>query len=561
MTAHKTTCASNLPDQEIGDHPYNYVDEEAIEQDLECCVCLRPFVKPVYVDCCGLNYCLACIPLTNVCVSCRGAIQPTQECTPKTHRLLLNALGKLPVYCRTRCDDKSIEQCPWQGPRDNLEDHFSHCEYRIRRENEAEQRESETKLRQIAETCLLLNPPSAEVVKLNVRGTKMFATRRLLTKQPHSKLAALFSPHHELQTDGEGRVLLDVDPRAFSDLLNYFDVTLLPLDQNAQRLCLMTAVLLGIRFSGPVLRSANLSFLDLSEADFTDTDLTGANLKGSNLTDAIFIGANLSGAILSEANLTNATFAKTTTASSTPPSFSFGSPSTSTTTSTGFSFGGCSSTEPAATDRPTTATFSFGASTFTAHPTTTYTGPSHPFSFGRPLASSSTSNSTQNATSPVTSTPTFVVSDAANLTGANLDRANLSWANLAYTDLTRAQLNGANLTGANLSHATLAHASLQKSNLVGANLTHANFQSSNPDSRARFAAANLTGANLTLADLASTQLTGAILTEADLTGANITNSTQLAQANLYHARMSENHRGLVQVFALGRNIFDNIIFE
>jgi hypothetical protein len=44
------------------------------------------------------------------------------------------------------------------------------------------------------------------------------------------------------------------------------------------------------------LRGANLSGMDLSDADMSRTDLCGANLSRTNLTDADMSGANLSGA-------------------------------------------------------------------------------------------------------------------------------------------------------------------------------------------------------------------------------------------------------------------------
>jgi Pentapeptide repeats (8 copies) len=54
------------------------------------------------------------------------------------------------------------------------------------------------------------------------------------------------------------------------------------------------------------LASANLSLLDLFQANLAGANLTGANLWGADLTRADLTGANLTGAFLDEANLTGA---------------------------------------------------------------------------------------------------------------------------------------------------------------------------------------------------------------------------------------------------------------
>jgi uncharacterized protein YjbI with pentapeptide repeats len=301
---------AHAPEQELSAHPYRYVDEDGIDAELRCTVCLQPFVEPVYGDCCGLNYCRECVPKSNRCVSCRGSVQPLEECTRKTHRLLLNALGKLAVYCGTRSDGEAGE-CSWEGRRDNLDDHLSQCTFRARHE-------TELKARQAAESCLLLNPSPKDVVQLNVRGRRMFASRRALTKQPHSKLAVLFSPHHHLQKDESGSALLDVNPKAFADVLDFLAFRAKPFIGDAARLrtFALTALQLGVfvedlrgvNFSASDLRNADLSKVDLSGANFTDADLRGVNLAEANLSSVKFTSTNLSGANLTGTRLISARF-------------------------------------------------------------------------------------------------------------------------------------------------------------------------------------------------------------------------------------------------------------
>jgi hypothetical protein len=63
----------------------------------------------------------------------------------------------------------------------------------------------------------------SDIIRLNVRGTEMFARRDTLTVVKSSRLEALFSGRWENQLlrDDQGRVFMDVDPNSFKKILEY----------------------------------------------------------------------------------------------------------------------------------------------------------------------------------------------------------------------------------------------------------------------------------------------------------------------------------------------------
>jgi hypothetical protein len=63
----------------------------------------------------------------------------------------------------------------------------------------------------------------SDIIRLNVRGTEMFARRDTLTVVKSSRLEALFSGRWENQLlrDHQGRVFMDVDPKSFKKILEY----------------------------------------------------------------------------------------------------------------------------------------------------------------------------------------------------------------------------------------------------------------------------------------------------------------------------------------------------
>jgi len=67
------------------------------------------------------------------------------------------------------------------------------------------------------------NSKTSDIIRLNVRGTEVFARRDTLTGVKGSRLEALFSGRWEnrLLRDGYGRVIMDVDPDMFKKILEY----------------------------------------------------------------------------------------------------------------------------------------------------------------------------------------------------------------------------------------------------------------------------------------------------------------------------------------------------
>jgi hypothetical protein len=63
----------------------------------------------------------------------------------------------------------------------------------------------------------------SDIIRLNVRGTEMFARRDTLTVVKSSRLEALFSGRWENQLlrDDQDRVFMDVDPKSFKKILEY----------------------------------------------------------------------------------------------------------------------------------------------------------------------------------------------------------------------------------------------------------------------------------------------------------------------------------------------------
>ncbi|PRP74310.1 hypothetical protein PROFUN_11812 [Planoprotostelium fungivorum] len=95
------------------DWVYNYVNEDAIDRDLECPVCSEPCVDPVeYSQCDGIS-CRTC--QQNPCPRCAD-----EKCQPKArvHRKVLAQLNGLLVRCPT---------CDRQTQRDNLQNHKYTC--------------------------------------------------------------------------------------------------------------------------------------------------------------------------------------------------------------------------------------------------------------------------------------------------------------------------------------------------------------------------------------------------------------------------------------------------
>jgi hypothetical protein len=75
----------------------------------------------------------------------------------------------------------------------------------------------------------------SDIIRLNVRGTKLFARRDTLTVVKSSRLEALFSGRWENQLlrDDQGRVFMDVDPKSFMKVLEYLYMVKISEDEDA----------------------------------------------------------------------------------------------------------------------------------------------------------------------------------------------------------------------------------------------------------------------------------------------------------------------------------------
>lgn len=121
----------------------------------------------------------------------------------------------------------------------------------------------------------------------------------------------------------------------------------------------------------------------------------------------------------------------------------------------------------------------------------------------------------------------------ANLSEADLREANLRQANLEQVNLNGANLTDAILIGCNLEHASLHRACLNKADLRGVNLANGELRQANL-SKSNLSGADLRGANLRWADLNGANLSGANLEHARLSGASLCGAN-LEQANLMNA--------------------------
>mgnify|MGYP003645246913 CR=1 FL=1 len=109
-----------LPDQQLREHPFQYVKEDVIDQWLMCNVCLSPMVKPVELQPCRHACREECVPKLGRCGECSTKIESTNEVTFLLHRML----NSLEVYCT---HNKREKGCQWEGRRDNLDDHLKTC--------------------------------------------------------------------------------------------------------------------------------------------------------------------------------------------------------------------------------------------------------------------------------------------------------------------------------------------------------------------------------------------------------------------------------------------------
>ncbi|XP_068310245.1 FH protein interacting protein FIP2-like [Pyrus communis] len=184
------------------------------------------------------------------------------------------------------------------------------------------------------------NPNPTSVVRLDVGG-KIFRTTvsTFTNREPHSRLAAMFSGRHNLQQDENGAVFIDRDGKQFGHILNWLTDGKVPtlLEDSVYEELLREAEyyqLVGLmdgvqdvlnKNKGeedkpcPYLTRAgvidkylkNLQGLDLSGLDLSYldlSDLAGASFVGADLHVANFRGASLKGCRFEEAYMKGQAF-------------------------------------------------------------------------------------------------------------------------------------------------------------------------------------------------------------------------------------------------------------
>ena len=274
---------------------------------------------------------------------------------------------------------------------------------------------------------------------------------------------------------------------------------------NLENINLSYADLTDANFTNAILKNINLSYANLTDANFTNANLEGANLYGASFKGTIFKGAKLKKAQLgSEQNLLNLNprqrvreaFEKTDLRSSNFYGADLSNANLSNTNLSGAYLSTDLSDDPSKETKPIKTNL-IKANLSSAN-----------------LSSANLSGS--------------------NLSGANLSGADLSSADLSSTDLSYVYLRIANLSSTNLLNAKLYGADLYRANLSNANLSSANLSSADLY-RANLSSANLSSANLSDANLSDANLSSADLSSADLSNTNVFN-TNLSGANLINTR-------------------------
>lgn len=133
---------------------YEYIDEKLINPELICLVCQKPLENPKSLPC-NHVFCASCVThdsSTNnfTCALCKIPLPKTA--LEDVNRPLLNMLQRLRIRC-TRCGEIGLERgnfdehmiaacskinvacssvdidCPWTGPREELNNHLITCAY------------------------------------------------------------------------------------------------------------------------------------------------------------------------------------------------------------------------------------------------------------------------------------------------------------------------------------------------------------------------------------------------------------------------------------------------
>ena len=144
---------SNARIQPTTFNDYEYLNENSIDGELKCALCMLPFQSPVSGEC-GHTFCADCLnpwlARQSTCPTCRLPIA-SGSFHPISTRIVLNQLDRLLLRCR-RCNQSNIQRsdlnehekrcpkqtvscpafdikCPWKGTRSELTKHLEECSF------------------------------------------------------------------------------------------------------------------------------------------------------------------------------------------------------------------------------------------------------------------------------------------------------------------------------------------------------------------------------------------------------------------------------------------------
>ena len=145
-------ATSNVQETAIND--YEYMNENSIDCELKCPLCMQPFQKPVGAAC-GHTFCHECIrqwtARQTTCPTCRTTTS-IEDFHSISTRIVLNQLERLLLRCK-RCNQANIQRgsvrdheqhcinqivscpqfdikCTWKGRRNDLDAHLAECAFR-----------------------------------------------------------------------------------------------------------------------------------------------------------------------------------------------------------------------------------------------------------------------------------------------------------------------------------------------------------------------------------------------------------------------------------------------
>jgi hypothetical protein len=132
---------------------YEYLNENSIDAELKCALCMSPFQSPTS-GACGHTFCQGCVQgwvaRQSTCPTCRIRTS-TEDFRPISTRIVINLLDRLLVRCK-RCDQTNIPRgdvnehekrcpnqtiscpafdikCPWKGTQNALTAHLEECPF------------------------------------------------------------------------------------------------------------------------------------------------------------------------------------------------------------------------------------------------------------------------------------------------------------------------------------------------------------------------------------------------------------------------------------------------